>query len=98
MQIRNLKNYPQDGKYLEAYGYDIPVCITKGEDEFPRKRHLWAVTSLQYEGRWGEFLWQYMEKSHCQRFFKTPGKALEFAKKVYKEYLLFELEKLKEVS
>ena len=95
MLIRNLKNYPQDGKFLEAYGFEPPVSITKGEDRYPDCRHLWVVDPDDHLSRvFGDFFYDYCAEKKCSYKFKTPEKALEFAKKVYKEYLYKELTKL----
>jgi len=95
MQIRNLKNYPQDGKHLEAYDIGIPVCITKGEDRYPDYRQLWILDVDDGKSfDFGDFLMDYCGTSKCSWRFKTPEKALEFAKKVYKLYLKAELTKL----
>jgi len=95
MQIRNLKNYPQNGKFLAAYDLGIPVCITKGEDLFPDSRHLWVLNSDDQKNfDFGDFLFDYCEKGKCSWKFKTSEKALDFAKKVYKQYLFVELAKV----
>ena len=101
--IHKLKNYPQDGKFLEILGFGAPLEITKGEDTFHPHRHFWVVYPSHHSAAhsFHEFFWRNNKDSELPshaRMFKTPKKAIEFAREMYCKYLAEEKKKLDEVE
>lgn len=74
---------------------DLPFEITKGLDEYEAMRdNYWCVDYRLNEGY--DFRSYLLEKDLVPRFFKTPEKAYDFAKKTYRKWLQLELQKIKD--
>jgi len=92
--FHNLKNYPKDGNFLEILGIDIPVRITKGEDCF-KNRLLWNVYCAEYASNsFKRFFWENVKSDLNAKSFKEHEKAINFAKNIYKKWLLSEIKKV----
>jgi hypothetical protein len=99
--IYKLEHYPQNGDFLELLGLDIPVRITKGEDYFEGKRHLWAVYAAQYASHsFKQYIWENIKSNEIDhaKLFKTPEKAYKYALNLYQRYLRSQLNLVKKLK